>query len=278
MESGEQPAGRPGRRPVRPGVLMAVLVTALAVIVTLVVTGHGRHHDGGGSDAFPPRPAGRDAAGNAAPDTTARFSADASDMVVLDGVSGRIRITADADAHAVSVTYHRDDGVAAHVHGAVDEAAGLRTLTVVCGTGNGAAGTAGSQPCAGDLTVTVPARTGLRLRQTSGETVLEGLGGRLTVDVASDRLTAHALRSSAAAFTVTSGSADIGFGAAPGSLAVHATSASTAVRLPSAPDDGYAFATSATSADVQVKVPGREGGGHRVSLDVQSGSLAVLPA
>jgi hypothetical protein len=277
METTEQPPRPAGRWPVRPGVLVAVLVTVLAVIVTLVLTGHG-DHDGAGTDAALHGNA-LNRPGGPGPDTTARFRSDDADMVVLDGVSGRIRVTADADAHDISVTYHRGDGGTAHVHGSVDEAAGLRTLTVACGTArDGIVKAADVTPCAGDLTLTVPERTGLRLRQTSGETVLEGLGGRLTVDVASDRLTAHALHPTGAAFTVTSGSADLGFGAAPRSLAVRAASASAAVRLPVPPDGGYAFTTSAGSADVQVKVPVRSDGEHRVSLDVQSGSLAVLPA
>ncbi|MBD0737949.1 hypothetical protein [Streptomyces sp. CBMA29] len=283
METADQPVHPAGRRTTRPGVLIAVLVIALAVTAALVLTGHGRDHSGSGAGG--PADKGAPGAGSAGfgstdPDATARLHADAADLLVLEGVSGRVRITADPSAHTVSGTYHRPDGGAARVRGVVDDAAGLRTLTLVCGTdtgdGGGGGDTAGS--CAGDLTLTVPEKTGLRLRQTSGETLLEGLGGRLTVDVASDRLTAHALHPSHADFAVTSSSADLGFSAAPDTLAVVTTSASTAVRLPVPSGDAYAVTTAATSADVQVKVPNRDGAAHRVTLTVHSGSLAVLPA
>ncbi|MFJ4410950.1 hypothetical protein [Streptomyces sp. NPDC088910] len=304
METADQPVHPAGRRSARPGVLIAVLVIALAVTAALVLTGHGRDH--GGAGAGGPADKGAPGAGSADqgsadqgsagfgstdPDATARLHADAADLLVLEGVSGRVRITADASAHTVSGTYHRPDGGTARVRGVVDDAAGLRTLTLVCGTDTGDDGgdddggdvggdvggdTAGS--CDGDLTLTVPEKTGLRLRQTSGETLLEGLGGRLTVNVASDRLTAHALHASHADFAVTSSSADLGFSAPPDTLAVVTTSASTAVRLPVPSGDAYAVTTAATSADVQVKVPNRDGAAHRVALTVHSGSLAVLPA
>ncbi|MFJ1588449.1 hypothetical protein ACIOC1_34625 [Streptomyces sp. NPDC088197] len=296
METADQPVHPAGRRTARPGVLIAVLVIALAVTAALVLTGHGRDHGGAGAGGPADKGAPGDGSadqgsadqgsagfGSTDPDATARLHADAADLLVLEGVSGRVRITADASAHTVSGTYHRPDGGAARVRGVVDDAAGLRTLTLVCGTDTGdddggdvGGDTAGS--CDGDLTLTVPEKTGLRLRQTSGETLLEGLGGRLTVNVASDRLTAHALHPSHADFAVTSSSADLGFSLAPDTLAVVTTSASTAVRLPVPSGDAYAVTTAATSADVQVKVPNRDGAAHRVALTVHSGSLAVLPA
>ncbi|MFJ5611105.1 hypothetical protein ACIQCJ_17180 [Streptomyces sp. NPDC093221] len=291
METADQPVHPAGRRTARPGVLIAVLVIALAVTAAVVLTGHGRDHGGAGAGGPADKGApgagsdqesadqGSAGFGSTDPDATARLHADAADLLVLEGVSGRVRITADASAHTVSGTYHRPDGGTARVRGVVDDAAGLRTLTLVCGTDTGddvGGDTAGS--CDGDLNLTVPEKTGLRLRQTSGETLLEGLGGRLTVNVASDRLTAHALHPSHADFAVTSSSADLGFSAAPDTLAVVTTSASTAVRLPVPAGDAYAVTTSATSADVQVKVPNRDGAAHRVALTVHSGSLAVLPA
>ncbi|MEU6851068.1 hypothetical protein ABZ901_14195 [Actinacidiphila alni] len=273
MEQSEQPPS-PSRRPrVATGVAAAVLAIAVAVVVTLVITGHARDHAARPGRDDPPKSAAPAVAG-----ATAAFRADAPDQVVLDGVSGRVRVSADPDADRISVTYRRTDGGVAHTRGAVTDTDGLRTLTVLCGTddrGDGAGRTTGA--CDGDLTLVVPERTGLRLRQTSGETDLEGLGGRLSVDAASDRLTAHALHPSRATFVLTSGSADIAFATPPASLAVRMTSASTALRLPAGAGDTYAVSTSATSADVRVTVPTASDAPHRVSLDVLSGSLAVLP-
>ncbi|WP_433887913.1 hypothetical protein [Streptomyces sp. CA-111067] len=275
MDTAELP-GRPGRRPVRPAVLVCVLLVALAVVATVILTGHGHAHHGGGAAGEPGR-AGLGGLGPGSADPAA-FRAGDADLLVLDGVSGRIRVTADSAADTVSGTFHRDGGPAAEVRGSVDQAAGLRTVTLRCTSGGSDdPGDAGG-PCAGDLTVTLPAHTGLRLRQTSGETVLTGLSGVLDVSVASDRLTATALRPSHADIAVTSGSADLGFAAAPDTLALQETSASTALRLPAAAGDAYAVSSTATSADVRIQVPRQAGAAHRVSLDVRSGSLAVLPA
>jgi hypothetical protein len=272
-----EPADRRVRRPARPAVLVAVLLVALAVIVTLVLTGNGRHHSAAGPDgtgaaglgpgAAPGEPAGAD------PGQVTDFRAGDADLVVLDGVSGRIQVSADSRADTVTGTFHRFDGVPARIAARTDSAAGARTLTIGCPDANGT-----TTPCAGDLTLTVPGHTGLRLRQTSGETRLTGLGGRLTVQVAADRLTAQALRPSRADLTVTSGGADLGFAVPPDELAVHATSAAMTLRLPPADGGGYAVTTAATSADVQIQVPHRPDAPHRVALQVQSGSLAVLPA
>ncbi|WNI14400.1 hypothetical protein [Actinacidiphila sp. ITFR-21] len=263
-----EPVGRSLRRPTRPAVLVAVLLLALAVIVTLVLSGHDGRRGGR------PGPGALGLAAPAAPDgaTTAGFHAGDTDLVVLDGVSGRIQVTADPGAHQVTGTFHRGDGVPARIRTAARDAAGARTLTLGCQDARG-----DGTPCAGELVLTVPAHTGLRLRQTSGETDLTGIGGPLTVTTASDRFTARGLRPSRADVAVTSGSADLAFAAPPDALAVRATSAAMTLRLPAAAGGGYAVTTSAASADVQVRVPHRADAPHRVSLQVLSGSLAVLP-
>ncbi|WP_329129612.1 hypothetical protein OG552_03940 [Streptomyces sp. NBC_01476] len=268
-----EPTGRSPRHPVRPSVLVAVLLVASAVIVTLVLTGNGSHHGGDGPGhgslgrAAPGEPAG-DA------DSSTDFHAGDAGLVVLDGVSGRIQVSADPGARTVRGSFHRADGAPARVRTAIAPAGadGSGTLTVSCQDAGGA-----GTPCAGELTLTVPEHTGLRLRQTSGETVLSGLGGALTVTAASDRFTAQDLHPSRAELTLTSGSADLGFADPPDTLAVRATSAAMTLRLPAA-GGGYAVTTAATSADVQVQVPRRADSPHRVSLQVLSGSLAVLPS
>lgn len=253
--------------------VVAAVLIAVAVVLTLVITGN-EHHSG------PPKP---DALGQAAPGTWpgdtgtgTDFRAGDADLVVLDGVSGKIQVSADPDAHTVSGTFDATDpghGQLARIGAVADRADGPHALTIACADANDVA-----MPCAGNLAITVPEHTGLRLRQTSGETELSGIGGELTVSVASDRFTAQDLRAARAAVTVVSGSADLGFAAAPDSLAVHTTSASTTLRLPAGDGSGYAVTTAATSADVQVQVPRRDDAPHKLSLQVLSGSLAVLPA
>lgn len=192
--------------------------------------------------------------------------------VVLDGVSGRVHVTADGDARSVTGSFRGADGKALRVDTKSDSAGGRHTLTVVCADDAGL-----PEPCAGDLTLRLPADTGLRLRQTSGETDLAGIGGPLDVATASDRLTAVGLRSADAHVSMTSGSADVGFSGAPGVLAVQATSASMTLRLP-ADGAGYAVTSDATSASVSVQVPRDDTAAHHVSLQVLSSSLALLPA
>ncbi|MFC4031176.1 hypothetical protein ACFO3J_06780 [Streptomyces polygonati] len=270
-----EPVARSVRRPARPAVLAGALLVALAVIVTLVLTTDDGHHGG------PPGPAGlglgaRGFAAGPGDPTATGFRADDTDLVVLDGVSGRIQVTADPDAHTVTGGFRRADGVPALIRSTATPSPGTdgaRVLTLACGDPDGA-----GIPCAGDLTLTVPEHTGLRLRQTSGETVLTGIGGELTVAVASDRFTAQGLHPSRADVTLTSGSADLGFTDPPEALTVRATSAAMTLRLPAAAGDGYAVTTAATSADVRIQVPRRADAPHRVSLQVLSGSLALLPA
>ncbi|WP_031518265.1 hypothetical protein [Streptomyces sp. NRRL F-5123] len=189
--------------------------------------------------------------------------------VVLDGVSGTVRVTADDDARDVTGSFHRPDGRPAALRGSTSDGG---VLALDCPDGGGR-----PQPCAGALTLVLPAHTGLRIRQTSGEAVLDGLGGDLSLDASSIRLTTRDLRPAHAAVTVVSGSADLGFSAAPAGLDVHATSASVAVRLPRT-DGGYAVTTSKTSADVQVGVPQDPTAAQRVGLTVTSGSLSVQDA
>lgn len=241
------------------GLAVAVLLAALVV--------HGA--DSGGGDGRPRADAGTARlGGDTVPDG---FGADDAGLVVLDGVSGRIQVTADPDAHNVTGSFHRQDGAYAGLRGTLarDPVSGRDALTVRC---TDAAGT--QQPCAGDLDLTVPARTGLRLRQTSGETTLSGLGGDLTVDASSVQLSTSGLHPAHAAVTVVSGSADLGFDGAPADLDLHATSASVALRLPRT-DGGYAVTTAASSADVQVGVERNPAAGRHVALSVTSGSLSV---
>jgi hypothetical protein len=265
----QRPAGDGARAGSSRTVLLAGAgAVALAVVLGLVLTGHGTRHDAAGPPGA--APLGRDGAVSAG-DRLA-FRAGSPGTVVLDGVSGRIDVRADAGADQVTGTFRPADG-SPGVHGrlvaAGDDAPG-GALTVRCA---GDAG--GTVPCAGDLTLTLPEHTGLRLRQTSGETVLTGLGGELSVTTASDRLTATGLRPARADFAVTSGSADVTFAGAPDTLTVQETSASATVRLPA--HDSYAVSTSSASADVQVRLPQNAGAPHLVSLQVDSGSLQVLP-
>ncbi|SEG67980.1 hypothetical protein SAMN05216223_10848 [Actinacidiphila yanglinensis] len=273
-EPPREPPHAPGPRPDGRGVraasgpaLLAVLAVAVAVVLVLVLTGNGsRHHDDSAPAHHQPSPAG----GPSGPGTS-DFHAPGTGLILLDGASGRIQVTADPNAHTLTGSYHPADGNGATLHGRSvhDPATGRDALSLGCADGSGI-----TVPCAGDLALTVPEHTGLRLRQTSGRTVLIGLGGDVTVDASSVQLTTSGLRSGNAHFTVTSGSADLSFAGAPRDLDLHETSASVTAHLPHS-SDGYAVTTVATSASTQLAVPRNPASTHRLALAITSGSLTV---
>ncbi|WP_225845903.1 hypothetical protein [Streptomyces sp. HPF1205] len=263
--AGPGPGATPGagrRRPPRTALIAGAL--AAAVVVALLLA-----HAVDGGDGDPDAP--HHGAATARLTGADGFPGDAAGLVVLDGVSGRVQVTADRDAHEVTGSFHRQDGAFASLRGTLahDPSSGTDALTVHCADASGT-----EEPCAGDLYLTVPPRTGLRLRQTSGETTLSGLGGDVSVDASSVRLSTFGLHPAHAAVTVFSGSADLGFTGAPTSLDLHATSASVALRLPRTAD-GYAVTTAAASADVQVGVERDPAAAHHVALTVTSASLSV---
>ncbi|WP_433891221.1 hypothetical protein [Streptomyces sp. CA-111067] len=269
MPPGHAPeAPGPGGRRISGPLLLAVLAVAAVVVLLLVLTGNSSSHHGSGPplDRHPaPSDDRRTTAG------TYDFHAADTALVALDGVSGNVQVTADPHARGVTGSFHRSDGDAVSLHGTAvhDTVTGHDALAVTCDDENGT-----QVPCAGDLALTVPVHTGLRLRQTSGQTVLAGLGGDITVDASSVQLTASDLRPGEAHFTLVSGSADLSFGAPPDDFDLHETSASVTAHLPGSPD-GYAVTTAASSASTQVTVPRNPASGHRVSLAVTSGSLNV---
>jgi hypothetical protein len=247
----ELPPGGSSSRPTVRRVLLGLLAVAVVAVLAVVLTGRG---DGGPPESYTFPVAGKGA-------------------VVLDGVSGRVHVTADPGARDVTARFQRADGRPALVNAVAIENAttGADMITLTCEEH-------GSQvPCTGDLTLVLPEHTALRLGQTSGETVLTGLGGDLDVTASSVRLTADGLRSAHARFAVTSGSADLSLAAAPRDFTLTETSASVRVDLPRSPD-GYAVTTAATSASTQVDVPDDPASTHHLSLTVTSGSLSLAAA
>jgi hypothetical protein len=247
----ELPPGGSSSRPTVRRVLLGLLAVAVVAVLVVVLTGRG---DGGPPESYTFPVAGKGA-------------------VVLDGVSGRVHVTADPGARDVTARFQRADGRPALVNAVAIENAttGADMITLTCEEH-------GSQvPCTGDLALVLPEHTALRLGQTSGETVLTGLGGDLDVTASSVRLTADGLRSAHARFAVTSGSADLSLAAAPRDFTLTETSASVRVDLPRSPD-GYAVTTAATSASTQVDVPDDPASTHHLSLTVTSGSLSLAAA
>lgn len=259
----ERPGGSPSRRTAL--IAAAVLAAVVTVVVVLATAGHDHDRDSA-STGLPVARGGVDGASFHGPD---------ADLLVLDGVSGRVQVTADPGATTVTGTFTGTDPARrSDVRTDLAGPVGTRTLTVRCAVDDGP-----YAPCAGELRLTVPSHTGLRLRQTSGDTVLTGLGGDLTVVTTSDHLTATGLHPRRATVTVTSGSADVAFTAAPDRVTAQVTSASAVLRVPVAgADDGYAVTSSATSANVQVAVPRRDGSPHEVVVQAISGSASVVPA
>jgi hypothetical protein len=260
----DRPANRLSRRTAL--IAAAVLAAVDTATVVLATVGHDHDHD------RTPASTGLEAVRGGV--DGASFHGPDADLLVLDGVSGRVLVTADPGATAVTGTFTGADPARnSDVRTDLDVPHGTRTLTVRCAVDGGP-----YAPCAGELHLTVPPHTGLRLRQTSGDTVLTGLGGDLTVVTTSDHLTATGLRPHRATVTVTSGSADVAFAAAPDRVTAQVTSASAVLRVPvTGVDDAYAVTSSAASADVRVTVPRRDGSPHEVVVQAVSASASVVP-
>ncbi|WP_371483277.1 hypothetical protein [Kitasatospora sp. NBC_00315] len=192
--------------------------------------------------------------------------------LVLDGVSGRLEVTPATGPRATAdFVPDGDDTPGRVVFGAPG---GDGAVPVGCARGDGP-----SVPCHGVLRLSVPEGTALTVRQTSGEVSLSGVTGDLDLALTSVRFTAVGVRSGRVALDVRSGSADVGFASAPGSLDLDSSSASVALRLPTGgPGEDYAFTSEAVSADVRIALPDRTDADHRVHLHTESASVAVLAA
>ncbi|WP_208767152.1 hypothetical protein [Kitasatospora cineracea] len=191
--------------------------------------------------------------------------------LLLDGVSGRVEITA-AQGTAATAEY-LPEGTGHPGPVALGPAGSDGVVPVRCAAADGGP----FDRCGGLLRLAVPEDTALTVRQESGEITLSGLRGDLALSLASVRCTAVGLRPQHATVSIRSGSADLGFAAPPGDLTVESASASVALRLPQ-PDGGYAFDSDASSADVRIGLPEQPGAAHRVRLRTTSASVAVLPA
>lgn len=190
--------------------------------------------------------------------------------LLLDGVSGRVEITAAQETTATAEYLPEGAGSPGAVR--LGPAGSDGAAPVRCAADGGP-----FDRCGGLLRLAVPEGTALTVRQESGEITLSGLRGDLALSLASVRCTAVGLRPQHATVSIRSGSADLGFAAPPGDLTVESASASVALRLPQ-PDGGYAFDSDAASADVRIGLPEQPDAAHRVRLRTTSASVAVLPA
>lgn len=225
----------------------ATPLAIVGVIVLVLVVGAIAWHSGrpapGGAPAGP---------------VSLSHGADGVDTVELDGFKGKLTVGVDASGQITATA--QPDAVFR-----LDAATHVLTLTC-----------AGADPAAcpsANLALLVPAHVGLTLHELSGQATLTGLSGPVVITATSADTTAVALDTSDFTATVTSGTLDAGFAAAPAHVAVSVTSAQAAVHLPGGV--AYDVRQQSVSADIQVDVPQSAASAHTVQATATSGSIEL---
>ena len=190
--------------------------------------------------------------------------------VDLDGFNGRVTIAV-GDASQITATAQPADG-----HGAPSLAFRMDTATghlfLTC---SGPGAVPGTIPCpATTYSVLVPPRVGVALREDSGQAMLVGLSGPITITASSADTTAQALRTTDFSASIISGTLDASFATAPAHIAVTVTSAQASLRLPDS--TAYDVQQQAVSADIQIRVPRSATSTHVIQAAATSGEISVI--
>ena len=190
--------------------------------------------------------------------------------VDLDGFNGRVTVAV-GDGSEITASAQPVDGHAApDLDFRMDTATGH--LSLAC-SGPGVA--PGTVACpATTYSVLVPARVGVSLREISGQAMLVGLSGPITITASSADTTAQELRTNDFTASIISGTLNAAFDAAPAHIAVTVTSAQATLRLPDT--TAYAVHQQAVSADIQVKVPQSATATHTIQATATSGEINLV--
>ncbi len=131
------------------------------------------------------------------------------------------------------------------------------------------------QDCSTSWDVAVPEATAVRIRTTSGDISLGGLGGDVTVETASGDVLGADISAQRVTITATSGDVDIRLSTAPEAVVVSSTSGS--IRLV-VPNDGTAYAVQVTTAsgDVENQLVHAPGAARRIVIETTSGDIEVI--
>jgi hypothetical protein len=127
---------------------------------------------------------------------------------------------------------------------------------------------------ASDYTVTIPEHVGLTLRQTAGESTLNGISGPVDITANSADTTATGLETGDFTADIISGQLNATFDGTPNHVTLTVASAQATLHLPSAPQ--YAVATHTASGQINVGVSQNPNSADTVDATVTSGEIDLL--
>ena len=198
--------------------------------------------------------------------TNIQHAAAGVSTVELDGINGSLTVGVGNSAQ-ISVTAQPAEG-----HGAPTLAlrlnAATHVLALTCSDSNG--GTAAACP-ASTYAVLVPAHVGVTLHEVSGQAVLTGLSGSVSITAASADTSAQGLRTTDFSAAITSGTLNASFATPPAHVSVSVISAQASLQFPA--DASYDVRRKSVSADIQVDIPQSSASVHTVQVSATSGEI-----
>ncbi|MEU5941846.1 DUF4097 family beta strand repeat-containing protein [Micromonospora sp. NPDC047548] len=145
--------------------------------------------------------------------------------------------------------------------------------------------------CSVDYFVQLPANVAIQAETSSGDVSVDGLTGRIKLDVVSGDVevkadsTAVDVHATSGAVTVSNGASGASietvsgeiraeFTAAPGTVRARSTSGDVTIHLP-APADGYRLDIKSVSGDQDVSLPSAPTGDRTITVETVSGDIRV---
>ncbi len=134
---------------------------------------------------------------------------------------------------------------------------------------------AAESPCTGNLRLVVPRRCGIVLSQPSGQVIVTGVAGPLSVRVRSVDISATGLRSPTLTAVITSGHLSASFASAPHGVSVTLVSAQATLHLPATVS--YRLSQQVTSGYLHAGIPQAADSARTITARIDSGELELLP-
>ena len=277
---GEESAGRPGRRSRR---VLTIAAVMLLIVVAGAAIGVGVGHltpaagpsatssasvapDGPIGTARPARPA-RTAPAEARQTSRPVSVTEAGVSTVdFDGVGGTLTVVAGFGPVRLTGTLNWT-GQAPRTSVTRDRTGRALRLSYRC---------APASPCTEDYRLTVPAGTALAVRQPSGQIMLAGLSGTLSITAASADVVARQLGVATLRAVINGGQLTADFVRPPRSVRVQLIRADGTVRVPGTVR--YRVSHQVSSGSVDVQVPRSGSSGRAIVATVRDSQLALLPS
>ena len=198
--------------------------------------------------------------------TNVQYAAANVSIVELDGINGSLTVDVSTSSQ-ISVTAQPVDGHKAPTL-AFRLNAGTHVITLICSDSND--GTAATCP-ASTYTVLVPGHVGVTLHEVSGQAVLDGLSGPVSITASSADTSVQGLRTADFTAAITSGTLNASFATPPTHVSVSVISAQASLRFPA--NATYDVRQRSVSADIQINIPQASTSTHTVQVSATSGEI-----